>query len=251
MIKFFLPLSILLLLMGCNHPMRNKTEKSVVATNGWTAAFARAAGARHVVVLAPANMVHPSEYELKASDIQSIQEADLFVYAGYESMVEKLQTGIKLKEGVLLRIETDYRLTTMEKSIKTIAEKLGTESYATQSIDSIRQLMGVCKEKLSQSGQNKKAVLANFFQQSILQELGYEIVGLFGPAPLEVADIDRLARTQARLIADNEHNLISEPIARIKPELAVVTLLNFPGLHGTSSLQEVIQYNFLQLQKAK
>ncbi len=52
-------------------------ELRVVATTPWTAAFALAAGVENVRVLAPYEMQHPPEYELRASDVVRVQIDEL------------------------------------------------------------------------------------------------------------------------------------------------------------------------------
>ena len=59
---------------------------TILATNSWTAAFAKMAGVDSagmiIQQLAPADMEHPPEYELKPSDVKIIRDADLLIYAG-------------------------------------------------------------------------------------------------------------------------------------------------------------------------
>lgn len=235
----------ILALTGCSEKPRDRGL--VVATNGWTAAFARAAGAKNVVTLAPFDMAHPSEYELRAADIPIIKNAAMVVFAGYETMVKRLQSGMDLKPEVLVKIETDYSMATIEKSVMEIAQRLGTEKIALQNIDSIRHQLAEARAKFDRTGQNSNHILVNFFQQSLVASLGFESAGVFGPAALEATDIDRLAKTGASVVVDNEHNPVGLPLRDIKPGMVYRQLLNFPGLHQTESLQDVIRYNINQL----
>ncbi len=232
-------------LTGCSEPA--KMDSMVVATNSWTAAFAKAAGARNIVVLAPFEMQHPSEYELRAVDIPVVVHARLIIFGGYETMVQRLQSGMDLKQEVLLKIDTDYSMVTIEKSVMEIAQRLGTEKEALQNIDSIRQTIAEAKAALEQSGMNFTPVLVNYFQQSIVRELGFEIAAVFGPAALEAGDIEKMSKPVSRLIVDNEHNPVGLPLSRTKPEVKYLQLLNFPGKHQTVTLQDVIRYNVRQL----
>ncbi len=243
--KFSLLIVLVLFVYSCNEPVKNKSL--VVATTSWTAAFAKAAGAKNVVVLAPFDMAHPSEYELRAADIPVIVQAKVIIYAGYETMVKRLQSGMNLKENALLKIETDYSMATIEKSVMEIAQRLGTEKIALQNIDSIRHILAEGKIQFDKSGLNSTPVLVNFFQQSIVKEMGFEISGIFGPSSLEAVDIDKLAKLNAGLIIDNEHNPVGLPLLKVKTESVYTQLLNFPGRHHTTTLQEVIQYNIQQL----
>ncbi len=236
---------VFFLLAGCSEPA--KMDSMVVATNSWTAAFARAAGAKNIVVLAPFEMEHPSEYELRAADIPVVTHARLIIFAGYETMVKRIQSGMNLKQEVLLKIDTDYSMATIEKSVMEIAQRLGTEKTALQNIDSIRHTLAEGKARLDLSGMNSTPVLVNFFQQSIVKELGFEIAGVFGPASLEAGDIERMTKPDSGLIVDNEHNPVGIPLRKVKPGVKYIQLLNFPGKHQTITLQDVISYNVKQL----
>jgi zinc transport system substrate-binding protein len=242
---FVLLICICLFFSGCNE--QAKDHSLVVATTSWTAAFARAAGAKNVVVLAPFEMQHPSEYELRAADIPTISHAKVIIFAGYETTVKRLQSGMNLKQEVLLKIETDYSMKVIEKSVMEIAQRLGTEKLALQNIDSIRHLMAEAKTQLEKSGLNAAPVLVNFFQQSFVKEMGLEVAGVFGPGPLEAGDIIKLSNSRFGLIVDNEHNPVGLPIINGKDRTTYRQLLNFPGLHQTTSLQDVIRYNIRQL----
>lgn len=238
-------LAVFFLIAGCSEPTKNNI--TVVATNSWTGAFAKAAGAKNIIILAPFEMEHPSEYELRAVDIPLVMHARLIIFAGYETMVKRLQSGMDLKKDVLLKIETDYSMATIEKSVMEIAQKLGTEKIALQNIDSIRHLMIEAKSQLDKSGLNSNPVLVNFFQQSIAKEMGFEIAGVFGPGSLEAGDLSRMAKSNAGIILDNEHSPVGLPLKAIKTDAVYRKLLNFPGMHHTITLQDVIKYNIQQI----
>ncbi|HEY5509667.1 MAG TPA: hypothetical protein VIK10_01435 [Prolixibacteraceae bacterium] len=238
---FNIIIASIFLFAGCVQPAKNNI--TVVATNSWTGAFARAAGAKNVIILAPFEMEHPSEYELRATDIPLIMNARLIIYAGYETMVKRLQSGMDLKKEVLLKIETDYSMATIERSVMEIAQRLGTEKVALQNLDSIRHLMIESRSQMDKSGINSTPVLVNFFQQSIAKEMGFEVAGVFGPAALEAGDLNRMAKARSGLILDNEHNPVGLPLKTVKTGTAYKKLLNFPGLHQTVTLLDVIKYN--------
>ena len=244
--KFYpIYMMVLWIMVSCNGPVKN--EAMVVATNSWTAAFAKTAGAGNIVVLAPFEMVHPSEYELRAADIPLIIHAKIIINAGYETMVNRLQSGMDLKKEVLVKIDTDYSMATIEKSVMEIARRLGTEKIALQNLDSIRRLITDGRAQFEKSGLNSTPVLVNFFQQSIVKEMGFGVAAIFGPGSLEAADIDRLAKLRYGMIVDNFHNPVGKPLLDIKSGVAYRQLLNFPGSHQTTGLQDVIRYNILQL----
>jgi zinc transport system substrate-binding protein len=236
---------MLSLIFSCSGPVKN--DAAVVATNSWTAAFAQAAGAKNIVVLAPYEMVHPTEYELRAADIPLIVHAKVIIYAGYETMVKRIESGMDLKKDVLVRIETDYSMATIEKSVMEIAQRLGTEKIALQNLDTIRRLITESRAQFDRTGLNSTPVLVNFFQQSIVREMGFEAAAVFGPGSLEAADIDRLAKLRSGMIVDNMHNPVGKPLMNIQPGVVYRQLLNFPGSNQTTDLLDVIRYNIRQL----
>jgi len=63
-------------------------ERPVIASTSWVQAFAIAAGAKNVVTIAPFELQHPPEYEIKPSDLLAVQHASLIVYSGYEKFAK-------------------------------------------------------------------------------------------------------------------------------------------------------------------
>jgi len=219
----------------------------VVTTSSWTAAYAHAAGAENVVVLAPFDMVHPSEYELRPGDIPQLMDATMIVFAGYEVMTERLKKGLNVPAEKLMQIVTDYSLESMEKSILMIAAQLGTESVARENISEIRRIFEEGKKDLDTQGMTGLPVVAHRFQSSFVRELGLVPVVLFGPASPEASEIIAVSKTDALMIIDNYHNPVGQPFNEVLPGARYKQLLNFPGQKGTTSLSDVVRYNILQL----
>ncbi len=241
----FIILFILCLLASCTG--KQSSPKGVVATTGWTAAYALAAGATDISILAPYEMVHPSEYELRPGDIGRLTGANLVVYAGYEVMVNQIKTGLKIPEERLLMISTGYKLEEIEKSVMLIAKSLGTEAVAGRNMEEIRLLFAEGREAVHQKGLDTLPALVHFFQESIAEELGIKSLMVFGPAPPEPRQILAMAQTNATLIIDNAHNPVGGPMRDILKDGDYKQLLNFPGLYQTRTIADVIQYNISQL----
>jgi len=242
--------AITILLIVCCLPScksKNPSKTDVVATTGWTAAYALAAGANNVSVLAPYEMVHPSEYELRPGDISRLTSARLVIYAGYEVMVNQIKTGLKIPEENLLVITTSYNADEMEESIMHIASRLGTEEAAIENIREIRQLMSDGRIALQQKGIDMKPALVHFFQKSIAEELGINIVSVFGPAPPEPKLILEMTKTNALMIIDNAHNPAGGSIKETLPDANYELLMNFPGMYDTRTIADAIRYNIDQL----
>jgi len=232
-------------LLSCNNKPSPATE--VIATTSWTAAYALAAGATKVSVLAPSEMVHPSEYELRPGDISRLSKANLIVYAGYEVMVDQIKSGIKIPEGKMLKISTSYNYAEIEESVLQIAKRLGTEQIAKKNLDEIKQLLLNGRIEVQKRGLNKGKILVHFFQESFARELGINPAMIFGPAPPEPKEILEMAQTKAVLILDNIHNPVGGAAKDILQNADYKLLLNFPGLNKTRTIADVIRYNIDQI----
>jgi zinc transport system substrate-binding protein len=232
-------LLLAMMLAGCRTP---SPPVKILASTSWTAAYAIAAGASDVGILAPSAMVHPSEYELKLSDLKSIKDADFIIYAGYEVMIDQLVQRIETDKTNLIKIETSYHFDQIAKMILLIAEKLGTETLADNNLHEIKNTFEWAKSKIKEDRLDKIPVLVHFYQQSFANELGLNIVGVFGPNPPEAYEIKNLLSTGAKLVIDNFHNPVGESL-QLSGNIQRYCLLNFPGSLDTQSISDVIKRN--------
>ena len=239
----------ILLIFCCLSSCNNKPSpsKGVIATTSWTAAYALAAGATDVSVLAPYELVHPSEYELRPGDIGRLAKTNLIIYAGYEVMVNQIKAGLKIPDEKLVKISTSYNFTEIEESVMIIAKRLGTEQTAKKNLEEIRQLLLSGKTAVHNSGLDQQSVLVHFFQESFAKEMGITPSMIFGPAPPEPKQILGMTHTRAVMIMDNAHNPVGGSVKEILKKSNYILLLNFPGLYQTRTIADVIRYNIDQL----
>ena len=215
----------------------------VVATTSWTAAFAMAAGVTDTVVLAPSELRHPAEYELKPSDIMALAGADLIISTGFEAMAKKLADTAGTRHIPVLQIDADYSLSTMRKSILAIAAITGTTRKAQENVIALESFMESWKKELHKRGLFGASVLVHVFQKPLMDELGFSVQGLFGPDPLEASQIVKLSATKPTLIVDNWHNEAAAPLRETLPQVRYASLINFPGPDGTVTLLDVLTDN--------
>jgi zinc transport system substrate-binding protein len=227
----------------------SETAAVVVATTAWTAAFVRLAGLENVSVLAPYEMRHPPEYELKPSDIELVAHARLIVFAGYETMVDKLKDTAGRGAVAVVQIDTRNDLATIRASVGKIAAALHTESVAEENLQALERYFAEWRQEITGLGLSGAPVLVHFFQQPVVQELGFSIKGVFGPGPLEPAQIVALSASQAALIIDNWHNETAGPLAETIRGARRISWLNFPGSFGTRTLMDVLEYNRREMRK--
>jgi zinc transport system substrate-binding protein len=237
---------LILLLTGCK-----KSEKAgVIVTSSWTAAYVKAAGVTDLAVLAPAEMRHPSEYELDIDDIERLREADLIVCGGYEIMMDRIRNGLKIDPDKIMEIKTDYNLDHMRSSIMAIAGRMGREEVALKNIQEIERTFANAEEMIRLAGITEQPVLVQFFIQPFARQLELNISGIFGPRSLEAFDIIELMNRDFSIILDNAHNPLSAPLVESKDGVKVAYLINFPGTGGTKTLVDVIRYNMTQILEA-
>jgi hypothetical protein len=222
----------------------------VVATTSWTAALATAAGARDVLTIAPSDLRHPAEYDMKPSDVAAINGADLVVSTGFEVMAKRLAEAAGSRRIRILQVDADYSLATLRRSILAIAAVTGTEAEARASIGALEQFMGSWKEELRAQGLAGAPVIVHLFQQPLARELGFTVAGVFGPAPLEAAQINRLSAQNAALVIDNWHNEVAAPLRETVRNARFASLINFPGPDGTMTLLDVLADNRKRLASA-
>lgn len=236
-------MTMVLLLLSLPLAGQESLRSRVLATTPWTAAFALAAGAEQVDLLAPYEMRHPPEYELRATDLRRVEEADLVVYAGYETMMDRLER--VLGDGAVssVQIDTTHTREAIERAVMRIAAALGTEEQARRNVAKIHHHLDEWSAELRSAGLYRETVLVHGFQVQLMEDLGVPVAGRFGPAPLEAQQIVRLSRTGASLIVDNWHNEVAQPLRETLPGASFVTFINFPGHRGTRTLLDVLQFN--------
>jgi len=193
---------------------KTKTGAIVVATSSWTAAYAQAAGAENVVVLAPYTMAHPSEYELRPGDIPKLMEATVIVYAGYEVMTERLTKGLDLPPEKLLLVETEYNYTKIAQSVMELATLLGTVPIARENLLEIRSAFEDGRKAVKEKKWTGQKVVVHRFLAPLAQELGLNPVVIFGPGAPEVLDIVTVSKSNAFIIMDNRHNPVGLPLRK-------------------------------------
>lgn len=215
----------------------------VAATTEWTAAFCRLAGINEVHVLAPANLQHPPDYELRPSDIPVIMESDLIVFGGYEGMMRRIRSNTAGGDTELLQIRTVNSEAFIRESVLFIAEAAGTVPEAEKNLEELDEVWKEARSIVEDAGQVLKKSAVHFHLGDFAWTMGLFEVASFGPAPPGPALISEIAGSGAALIVDNAHNPRAAALREVLPDADVVELINFPGRFGTSNLEDVILHN--------
>jgi hypothetical protein len=213
----------------------------VVASTSWTAAIAMAGGAEDVRILAPVDLRHPPEYELKPSDLTAVSEADLIVYAGWEMFAEKLKETAAGSKAKVLALKTTNSPETLKKEAAKVAEALGTAQKFEAWSAAFDVLTGELQRQVGEAYPDKRAVVQRM-QTPFASWLGFEIAGEYGPAEPSPAVIVEMVNLKPALVIDNYHGPSGQPIAEASGAV-YAELINFPGRDNTKTLDDVFRYN--------
>ena len=222
----------------------------ILASTSWTAAFAKEAGIEgEIISLAPSDYRHPPEYELLPSQVTLLADADYFIFGGYEGIAQRVLDGSLELGGSPLQITTVNSKKIIEESILKIATAFGSVETARRNIDGLHRKIDEVRGSIEAAGFGGTEVVCHAFLKDMVEDFGFKVVGVFGPAPPEAKQILELNQQGAALIIDNWHNDVGKLVSRNLEGLPVVSLINFPGHGETESLMDVIDYNFRQLQE--
>jgi zinc transport system substrate-binding protein len=244
--------AVLFLLVSCHssgqgyHP-----DGAVLATTEWVASFARMAGVPDVRCLTPRFVMHPPEYELKPSDILAVHQAAIILFAGYErQMLEKINQALDRRNPIpMVQIETNYTPSNVEKQIRMLAHRFQTEQAAERQLVYYHETFQQVKDVIHKHNLDSLRYFVHQFQQPTIHALGLNIVGTFGPQPIEASDLSRAMQTHPDILIDNAHNPVGSAIQEAMPQTSYVRFLNFPGLYDTKEITDVLLYNMNQLKQ--
>lgn len=217
------------------------TPFRVIASTSWVAAFARAAGATDIVTIAPMELRHPPEYEIKPSDLMAVAGAKFLVHSGYERFAKRLAETAGAEGLSIAQVYTDNIPETFKAEARKLAVLFGTvpafEAWAA-SFDTRTEAM----QAHVMAAFPDKRVVAHAFLKTYAQWLGFDVVGTFGPGEPSPAVLLELTKARPVLIMDNYHNPSGASIASATGA-PLVTLINFPGKDGTKTIEDVFALN--------
>lgn len=216
-------------------------EFRVVASTSWTAAFARAAGARDIVTMAPSDLRHPPEYELKTSDLAAVSGARFLVHSGYERFAKRLAETAGDEGLTVLQVYTDNIPSTFMTEAGKLAAAFGTMPAWKAWASSFDTFTKGVRTRIASALPGVR-VVAHRYLKTYVEWLGLEVVGTFGPGEPTPALLLDIAKSRPTLIVDNYHNPSAKAVAEATG-VPVVTLINFPGKDGTRTIEDVFLAN--------
>lgn len=237
---FSVILSMFTVFTSCSQTQSSK----IVASTSWTAAFADLAGLDEVTAIAPANLRHPPEYEVTVSDIQTISESQIFIFAGFERMMKTLGDSI---EGVnMVKITCDNSIETVTSMAQKIAEITGTQNECKKRVAEYVATIEAGRKKVEEAGLKGAKVFCNKNQIYLAKDLGFEIAATFGPGPATSDDIAKAKTTGFAFIIDNIHNPTGAPLAEVS-DAKYIIWRNFPEKVEHNALKKVVEANIAQV----
>lgn len=228
---------------------KEQAMPTYTASTAWTAAFAQLGGLDDIKNIAPADLNHPPEYEILPQDINNIMNSKLFIYAGYEGMMKTLSKSL-ISEDKLIKINTENSVANVKAVAKQISEIAGTQEISNQRVAEYEKMIVDARAAVKERGLDKLDCLVNFHQKPLAEDLGLNVVGIFGPGAITPQDIKGASENHYDLIIDNVHGIISGPLAEVSPESTVVIWRNFPKNIDDDALYNMVKDNISLLMDA-
>lgn len=250
--KFFTGrrMSVLMFLMGwiwiLNFSSPASAQEAVVASTSLSGAIAKAAGAKEVRVIVSSEMRHPSEYDLKPSDLLKFEGAKVVIYGGYERTVPKLLETCKNKNILAIQINTDTSPENLISQARKISEVLKTgeqeQVWEKKFLDKLKEF-----QKKIHPFSGKRAIVHRF-AQPFAQWAGLQVIQIVSPGELTPKVIGDAIAKNPEVVVDIYHVPVAQVIAE-NARCKYVQVINFPGIENTKTLEDIFQYNSNQLIK--
>jgi zinc transport system substrate-binding protein len=221
--------------------------QTVVASTSLTGAIANAAGASEVRILTPAEAKHPPEYELRPSDLLKLEGANVVIYAGYERMVAKLAEASKSKGLASVRIDTMTSPDNLIAQTRRIAGILHTEKQQQAWEKGFLEKLQSLKARLASFA--GKSAVAHLQAQAFARWAGLSVVQVISPGELSPKAITDAIAKKPDIVVD----ILHFPAAKVISDNAkcrYAQLINFPGVDKTITLDDVFEYNTVQIVRA-
>jgi len=233
-----------LILVTFFYPSTLLAKEIVVASTSLVGAIAKAAGAKEVRIISPAEMRHPPEYDLRPSDILKFEGADIVIYGGYERMTQKLLETSKNRNILAIQIDTETSPENLIHQVRKISKILRTEKEAKAWEVGFIDRLNFLKKKISFTS-GKKAVVHRF-AQSFSKWAGLHLVQIISPGELTPKVIADAVAQKPELVVDILHFPNAKVIAE-NAKCKYIQVINFPGIKNTDTLDDLFEHNSTQL----
>jgi zinc transport system substrate-binding protein len=204
------------------------SKLKIVASTSWVGAYALAAGATNITLIAPSTFQHPPDYNPKPSDLAAISDADYVLMAGYEGFATHLQEAVGGDTSKLITVMTENSPEVIHKEVTRLGELFGTQEAAVAYLiyfdTQYSLLTGDVKARI---GEHHEVVVAQAFVTPWATFAGLEISGTYGPMPITPEELKVLVDKKPAVILENWHMGGGNPIVESTGALKI-DLINFP-----------------------
>lgn len=199
----------------------------VVAATSWIAAFARAAGATDVTIVAPAHVQHPPDYDPRPSDLLAVADAEYVLLGGFEGFADRLveATGTDAR---VLTVTAQNTPDNVRREVRALAAEFGTESAAEAWLAGFDARLAELRAELDAARPDPApTAVAHAFMAPWAAFAGVDLVGTYGPAPVTATQLAELSGAGPTLLFANAH----VPAGATFADLGAlqIDVVNFPG----------------------
>jgi len=230
-------LALALLLSACASPATQQPtapeapmhELKIVASTSWVGAFALAAGAEDISIIAPSNIQHPPDYDPKPSDLEAVSSADYVLYAGFEGFAPRMQEAVGGSSDKLITVATENSPESIHKEVTRLGELFGTQDKAAAFLETFdAEYAKLSDEVKAAVGDHKPVVVAQMFVSPFVFFAGLEPAGMYGPMPMTPDELKTLSDAKPTMVFENAHMGGGDPLVEATGATKV-DLINFPG----------------------
>ncbi len=220
----------------------------IIASTTWTAAFARAAGAdpADIVTIAPGpeQLRRPLGYVMTDADAARLQGARLVILMGCEEFATALLAAADRYAVPVVTVTSRNGREIIRADTALIAQALGITAVNARWMAAFDCLLDDLQAEIAQAiPSDQRRALVHHFQLEAAADLGFTPLVAFGPAPVPPDAMRDLAALRPPWILDNYHTVQGEGIHAAAPNASYVQLINFPGMDGTVTLEDVYRAN--------
>jgi zinc transport system substrate-binding protein len=228
-------------------PQFSIAQETVIASTSLVGAIAKAAGAKEIQVLTPAEMRHPPEYELMPSDLLKFQRARVIIYGGYERMVPKLLETSKNRDILAIQIDTETSPESLMNQARKVSKILGTQKEEKAWEERFIERLKILHKRLFLFSGKRSVV--HRFAGPFASWAGLSIVQMISPGELTPKVVADGIAQKPELVVDVLHFPVAKVIAE-NAKCKYIQIINFPGVENTKTLEDVFEYNSIQIIKA-
>lgn len=206
----------------------------VVASTAWAGAFAKAAGALDIAVIAPADFPHPPDYDPRPSDLAAIATAQFVVMAPFDGFARRLREAAGPAAQIIV-VELENTPAKIRAEVERLAKIFGTEAAGQAFLKRFEaEHLRLSGELKRQRGDRRPIVIAHRFMAPWAIFAGLPVAGVYGPKPAQPQELaDLVAKKPAIVFKNGQTERGAAPSAGRAIADATgarqVEILNFPG----------------------